>query len=253
MKIAVLGASGNFGVRVSGKLEGEGHEVVRISRSLGVDVLSGDGLREAFEGVDVALDCLNVEALSGRKALEFFAGAAANTVAAAQEQGVGRIVCLGIAGAINPLVNQRFGYYKGKAAQENIYQAADLPSTTVRSTQWCEFVPDFAGRFAKGPVALLPTMMMAPAAADSVAAFVADVVSAPHRARNDIVAIRGPEANTAAHFARRFLEARGDLDGQEPKVLKEAPFLGHAIASGGLVPQDAHVDPVTFDEWLRRG
>lgn len=252
MRIAVLGASGNFGSAASDKLEGDGHQVVRISRSLGVDVLTGQGLRSALDGVDVVVDALNHMKLSARKSMDYFTRVATNTVDAARAQNVQRIVCLSIAGAANPRVNQGYGYYKGKAAQENVYQAADIPSTTLRSTQWFELVEQIMGMTTKGPVSVLPRMLMAPAAMESVAALAAQVVTTEGEARNEIVAVRGPEVDTAANFARRILAVTGDIGGLRPKIIKEVPFFGRAIATGGLIPDDAHVDPVTLEEWLAR-
>jgi uncharacterized protein YbjT (DUF2867 family) len=43
MRIAVAGATGNIGARTVAVLQQAGHEVVRISRSLGVDLTTGDG------------------------------------------------------------------------------------------------------------------------------------------------------------------------------------------------------------------
>lgn len=158
---------------------------------------------------------------------------ASNVAAAAHEQGVGRIVCLSIAGAEDPRVNSGYGYYKGKAVQQSIYQQSPVPSVTVRSTQWFDFVPATVGMVSKGSVALAPTMLMAPALREEVPAFVADVVTAPGQARHEIRAIRGPEADTIANFARRILAAGGDLGGQRPTTIKEAPYLGRGIANGG--------------------
>ena len=50
-KIAVAGATGRVGRHVVDVLKNEGHDVVGMSRSSGVDVVSGDGLAEALEGV----------------------------------------------------------------------------------------------------------------------------------------------------------------------------------------------------------
>ena len=52
MRIAVAGATGNIGARTVSFLEREGHEVIRISRSVGVDLLTGQGLDAALDGVD---------------------------------------------------------------------------------------------------------------------------------------------------------------------------------------------------------
>jgi nucleoside-diphosphate-sugar epimerase len=50
-KIAVAGATGRVGHHVVDVLEGRGHDVVAISRSSGVDVVTGEGLTEALAGV----------------------------------------------------------------------------------------------------------------------------------------------------------------------------------------------------------
>ncbi|MCT1802788.1 MULTISPECIES: SDR family oxidoreductase [Kocuria] len=249
-KIAVLGASGNFGSALSDKLEQQGHDVVRISRSHGVDVMSPEGLERALDGVDIVVDALHIDALGAQKSIEFFTRAARNVVQAAQANGVGRIVCLSIAGATNPEVNHRNGHYQGKAAQESFYQEADIPSTTVRSSQWFELIPVLVHRVTKGPLSIMPSMLLAPAAMSDVVTYMADLVSEPRPARNEIVAVRGPQVDSAANFARRILAAKGSIDGVQPKTIREAPYLGRGIANGGLIPADAHVTTTTIDEWL---
>lgn len=249
-KIAVLGASGNFGSTLSDKLEQQGHDVVRISRSHGVDVMSPEGLERALDGVDIVVDALHIDALGAQKSIEFFTRAARNVVQAAQANGVGRIVCLSIAGATNPEVNHRNGHYQGKAAQESFYQEADIPSTTVRSSQWFELIPLLVHRVTKGPLSIMPSMLLAPAAMSDVVTYMADLVSEPRPARNEIVAVRGPQVDSAANFARRILAAKGSIDGVQPKTIREAPYLGRGIANGGLIPADAHVTTTTIDEWL---
>ena len=47
-RIAVAGATGRVGRYVVDVLESDGHEVVAISRSQGVDVITGDGLAAAL-------------------------------------------------------------------------------------------------------------------------------------------------------------------------------------------------------------
>lgn len=55
MRIAVAGATGNIGARTVSALERNGHEAVRISRSLGVDLTTGEGLDAALDGVDAVV------------------------------------------------------------------------------------------------------------------------------------------------------------------------------------------------------
>ena len=54
--IAVAGATGRVGRHVVDILAADGHDVVPISRSNGVDVITGEGLAEALTGVEVIVD-----------------------------------------------------------------------------------------------------------------------------------------------------------------------------------------------------
>lgn len=54
-KIAVAGATGRLGGHLVDVLEERGHEVVPISRSLGVDVVTGEGLAEALAGAETVI------------------------------------------------------------------------------------------------------------------------------------------------------------------------------------------------------
>ena len=52
-RIAVAGATGRVGRHVVDVLAERGHDVVRISRADGVDVITGEGLAEALAGVHI--------------------------------------------------------------------------------------------------------------------------------------------------------------------------------------------------------
>jgi nucleoside-diphosphate-sugar epimerase len=55
-KIAVAGATGRVGRHVVDVLEAEGHDVVAMAHSRGVDIVTGDGLADALEGVESIID-----------------------------------------------------------------------------------------------------------------------------------------------------------------------------------------------------
>ena len=55
-RIAVAGATGRVGRHVVDVLHEGGHDVVAISRANGVDVITGEGLAAALEGVEVVID-----------------------------------------------------------------------------------------------------------------------------------------------------------------------------------------------------
>lgn len=250
MRIAVLGATGEMGSRVAQNVRRQGHELVPVSRSAGVDVYSGEGLGAAFTGADAAIDCLNMMSLSAKKASDYFSRTSRNVVAAARDAGVERLVCLSIAGAADPEVNKIFGYYKGKAAQERVYLESDADCVVVRSTQWFQFLEVLVGMAAVGPVALLPKMMMAPVSADRVASLLVDAAVSGDQSEGRTLSIRGPESGYAADFVKRQLAEIGNVAGKSPRFVGSAPYMGSAIAKGGLVPGDGIVDDITFADYL---
>ncbi|WP_168703452.1 SDR family oxidoreductase [Gordonia paraffinivorans] len=247
MKIVVIGASGVLGSRVVEELSRRGHEVVGANRARGVDAYTGEGLAEVMSGADVVVDCLSLETLSAKKAIDFFRTTAANIARAATDAGVGHVVCVSIANADKPEVNAKFGYYQGKAAQEDAYRQALPPEvlTIVASTQWFELAEQMMVRMSLGPVAVAPKMWSRPAAAADVARVVADVAtSADHDGRK--VEVAGPDEMDLVDVAKAVASRR-----RSPRWVIGASVGGPAIRRGGLVP--AHPDIVTttaLDDWL---
>ena len=69
-KIAVAGATGRVGRHVVDVLTAGGHHVVPMSRSGGVDAVTGDGLAEALAGVECVIDVASAgEEPNGRRIL----------------------------------------------------------------------------------------------------------------------------------------------------------------------------------------
>ena len=50
-RIAVVGATGRLGSQLVDVLEERGHDVVKASRTYGVDVITKEGLADALDGV----------------------------------------------------------------------------------------------------------------------------------------------------------------------------------------------------------
>lgn len=253
MKIAVLGATGQMGSKVVDELRRRGHDVRPLHHSVGVDALTGAGLRQGLNGAEVVVDCLNHMTLSAGKAIDYFTTIAGNVTAAARSAHVERIVCLSIAGARNPAVNRWFGYYRGKAAQEETYIDAGAPVSIVHSTQWFEFPEMMAGMTAAGPLAIMPTMKSAPVSSGRVAAVLADLADGSLDAPGGAIAVRGPQAATIADFARRQLRYCGYLGDTGVRAVVEFPYLGPAFARGALIPRTGIADDTTFADWLQHG
>ena len=87
-KIAVAGATGRVGRHVVDVLEAGGHDVVAMSRSGGVDVVTGDGLAEALAGVECVIDVASGPSPDQEAATEFFIAAARNLHEAGERAGV---------------------------------------------------------------------------------------------------------------------------------------------------------------------
>src|SRR5438552_17274419 len=98
MKIAVAGATGRVGRHVMDVLGEQGHEAVPMSRTTGVDVITGEGLAEALTGVDVIIDVATGPSPEQGPATAFFTTSTGNLQAAGDKAGVRRIVIVSIIG-----------------------------------------------------------------------------------------------------------------------------------------------------------
>src|SRR6266540_3384269 len=131
-KVAVAGATGRVGRHVVDLFEAGGHEVVAMSRSSGVDVVTGDGLAEALAGVECVIDVATGPSPEQQAATEFFTAAAQNL----HQAGVRRMVVVSIIGC------DRFtaGYGAAKVAHERAHLSGPIPVRILRAAQFHEFV-----------------------------------------------------------------------------------------------------------------
>src|SRR5438034_2934509 len=135
-KIAVAGATGRVGRHVVDVLEEQGHEVVAISRSAGVDVVTGEGLADALSGVEYLVDASSGASPEEQAANDFFTAATRNLQELGSRASVRRIIVVSIIGT------DRFtaGYGAAKQAHERAMLAGPIPATIVRAAQFHEFV-----------------------------------------------------------------------------------------------------------------
>lgn len=166
MRIAVAGGTGTVGRHTVEALQSAGHDAVVLSRSRGVDLVTGQGVGEALAGADAVIDVVSVETLKASTAIEFFTAAAGNLSAAAADAGVGHLVLLSIVG----IDRIPYDYYAGKIAQEKIVEGSRVPSTILRATQFHEFAGQMFERAKLGPLHLAPNARTQPVAAREVRA-----------------------------------------------------------------------------------
>ena len=249
-KIAVVGATGRLGRHVVHVLNAA-HDVVPISRSLGVDVFTGKGLAEALSGVDTVIDVSTFPTPDQDAATEFFCTAARNLHEIGERAGVKRMVEVSI------VSTDRYasGYSVAKAAHEKAMMAGQIPVQVLRATQFFEFVEQLLVWTRQDDVAYLPKMRFQPVAARAVAMALADV--ATRSALTDSTGtgalfpeVAGPRVENLADLARQLAAHRGDpvrveevTDPADPDRVMEA--------TGGLLPgPHATITGPTFTEWL---
>jgi uncharacterized protein YbjT (DUF2867 family) len=246
MKIVIIGGTGLIGSKTVPILRQGGHEVVAASPNTGVNTITGEGLKEAMAGTQVVIDLANSPSFEAKAVLEFFQTAGRNLLAAEAAAGVRHHVALSIVGTDRTPEN---GYFRAKVAQEKLIEASGIPYTTIRSTQFLEFLGGIAASGAEGSVVRISPGLFQPIAADDVAAIVADVaLGAPRRG---IIEIAGPERAPFSDIVARYLKAIGDPREVVPDP--EARYFGGRVEERSLVPLgEARLGRIGLDEWLRR-
>jgi uncharacterized protein YbjT (DUF2867 family) len=245
MKIAVAGATGRVGRHAVDMLERQGHQVVPISRSVGVNLITGEGLTDALEGVTAVIDAATGP--SPLPATEFFTTAARNLQRFGEEAGVERIVVVSIIGVDRSTA----GYGAAKQAHEQAMLAGPIPARVLRAAQFHELVPQLVDWGRQNGVAYVPKMRTQLVAARTVAEALADLATAPESAATPIPEIAGPREESLAEMATLFASRLGDSV-QVEEVSDPADPNRLLYEDGGLLPSPhAILAGPTFEEWLR--
>jgi len=249
LKIVVIGGTGLIGSKLVGRLASEGQDIVPASPETGVDTYTGAGLEQALDGAEFVVDVSNAPVLDDASVLDFFQTTTRNVLAAETAAGVRHHVVLSIVGTDRL---QDSGYFRGKLAQEEAVQAqaASVPYTILRATQFFEFLGRIVDSSTEGDTVHLPPVLIQPEAADDVAAALADIaVGAPV---NGIVELAGPDAFRFDELARRFLSASNDPRRVIADV--DARYAGAELREHSLTPgENARIAPTRFEDWLKPG
>jgi uncharacterized protein YbjT (DUF2867 family) len=250
-KIAVTGATGRVGSHLVEILEQRGHDVVRIARSEGVDVVSGEGLDAALAGAETIIDTATGPSPDQQEATEFFTTSAHNLQRAGAAAGVERIVVVSIIG----IDKFQGGYNAGKMAQEQTLLAGPLPVRIVRAAQFHEFVDPLVGWTIQDGVAHVPEMRTQLVAARVVAEKLADAAEESEIENGRITEVAGPRAERLADAAAALFASRGDsVEIRETRggllADPDGPDAA-AYAEGAALPNvGATLAGPSFEEWL---
>jgi uncharacterized protein YbjT (DUF2867 family) len=246
-KIAVAGATGRLGHHAVEVLRERGHEVVPISRATGYDLISGDGLGEALDGVEVIVDAATGPSPDERAATDFFTTAADNLQRAGADRGVQEIVAVSIIGTDH----FRTGYNAAKVAHERTHLEGPVPARILRASQFHEFVAQLVEWGTQGDAAYLAdtrTQLVASrSVAEAVAAMVEGADDAPRG--NPVAEVAGPREESLVEAAKLLVAKSGN--GLRVEVGEWPDDPENLYPAGGLLPGPiAKLTGPTYEEWL---
>jgi uncharacterized protein YbjT (DUF2867 family) len=244
MKIVVVGGLGLIGSKLVPKLSDDGHDSVAASRRTGIDAVTREGLAEALDGADVVVDVTNSPSFEDDAVMDFFRTATGNLLAAEQVAGVGHHVAVSVVGC-DRLPDS--GYMRAKLVQEELIEAASIPYTIVRSTQFYEFVQTIAYVATDGDTIRLPSARIQPIAADDVARAVGR--TAVGTLVNGVVEIAGPKPYSFDECIG--LDLRAHDDPRHVVVDPDARYFGTALGDADLLAgENAQLGDTRFEDWL---
>jgi uncharacterized protein YbjT (DUF2867 family) len=245
--ILITGATGTLGKQVVGAATEAGHQVRAMSRRRHVgytgvhwtqcDLLSGDGVDAAVDGIEVIIHC----ATQGTRDKDVTS--MENLIAAARRAGVGHVVHVSIVGIDRiPLP-----YYKTKLRVERALEASGLGHTVQRATQFHDLIEvTFSIQRFSPALMTLRGVRFQPIGTRDVAARLLALADGEPAGR--VADIGGPEVHTHADLARMFLAARGSR-----RRVVEVPVPGRIAAgyrSGANLAPDNAVGTIGFADYL---
>jgi uncharacterized protein YbjT (DUF2867 family) len=224
----------------------QGHEPVVMSRSTGVDVITGEGLADALEGAEVIVDATTGPSPEQQAATDFFVTATRNLQEFGYRAGVRRIVVVSIIGAHH----FTSGYGAAKIAHEEAMWNGPVPARILRAAQFHELVEQLMDWGRRGDVTVLQKMRTQLVASRSVGEALAELATDPDDTLLPTLEIAGPREESLVEMARLVAARRGDTTPIEGVTDPDDPD-GELYMSGALLPGPyARLAGPTFEEWL---
>ena len=250
MNVLVTGGTGTLGLHVVKRLRESGHRARIFSRrprghvdAVQGDLRTGDGVAKALAGMEIVVHAASatrepwrgrsVDVRGTRRMLEL-----------ARAAGVRHVVFISIVG----VDGVTYPYYKAKVATEKIVRDSGVPWSTLRATQFHEFMELLLRGFSRMPgITAVPfRWRFQPIDSREVARRVADVaLAAPAGMLPDF---GGPEVRTFQSIAESWLAARRE---QRRLINVPMPFrFSRQFAEGKITCPDHRDGVVTFDQYL---
>jgi uncharacterized protein YbjT (DUF2867 family) len=249
-RVLVTGGTGVLGREVVSRLLDKGYTVRILSRSprrgttnvewAQAQLLTGEGLSEALQGVDVVVHAATDTRL-GKTDVEM----TRRLLDKAKAVGVEYFLFISIVGTDKT----SFSYHKVKVACETLARDSGIPSASLRFTQFYEFIDLLLHLFTRLPIGFFPRgwksqPMDVGEAADQVVRVVNE------RPTGLLPDVAGPEVLTFKAMLREWQQARGSH-----KFVLPLPVPGELSAAarqGLLTSPNARVGKFTWAQWCRR-
>jgi uncharacterized protein YbjT (DUF2867 family) len=253
--VLVTGASGLLGRSLLARPAAARYQVRAMSRraparpgggaATGVqwvvaDLATGDGVESAVAGVDTVIHAATDPRGDARRT---DVEGTERLLAAAQRASVRHVVYVSIVG----IDRVPYAYYRRKLETEDRIRSAPVPWTILRGTQFHDLIDFLFRRFARYPVAFLPTSWLSqPVHVDEFADALWDCVAAgPSRRAPDFA---GPEVLRFGDMMRAWLAAQ-----HMRKPMVNLPIWGsmaRAFRTGGATAPGRAVGRVAWRQWL---
>ncbi|HVX46497.1 MAG TPA: NAD(P)-binding oxidoreductase [Mycobacteriales bacterium] len=220
------------------------HEAADGVEYVAGDLATGDGISTAVTGVETVLHCAGSAKGDEQKARTL--------VHAAKTAGVGHLVDISVVGADRIPVRSGidralFGYFAAQLGTERVIAESGIPWTTLRATQFHDFVLNAAQQATRLPVAMsFAGVRFQPVDAAEVAERLVELaLGEPAGLVPDLA---GPEVHDMKYLLRSYLEAAHKRRLIVP--VRPPGAAGKAFRAGANLAPDRAVGRRTWEDFL---
>jgi uncharacterized protein YbjT (DUF2867 family) len=260
-KVLIIGGSGVLGSAVVNELQNQRVDFLIGSRKplktdsystvnqvtglpwTRVDLLSGEGLTQALDGIDTVFHLASMPGNTGGESSE--AVMTRNLLKAVKQSDVKHLIYSSIVG----IDKIKYSYYQAKLDGENLIRQSQIPYTILRATQFHDLVDFGLSKLLSLPIGFLPKkLLVQPIHVDAVAQKLLELAKAD--SQQTVINLGGPYVYDAGTLARLWMKHR-----HIAKLIVPVPAIGammKSIAKGYLTCPESVVNSQTWEEYLAK-
>lgn len=241
--VAVIGATGAAGSRVTDRLKAHHVAVVEASGTHGIDLLTGEGLLEALTGVDIAIDVSDPTPTHGCPEVAHTLTAVSRNIVGACAAGEVQRLVLSTLACIDDPAFDGVDFYETKRRAREILRNGPIPTTIVKSTHCYEVATSPDAVTCTDDEVVVEDWLIQPIAADTVAdVLVEAALGQTHKPHT----ITGPHSIRLPELTSKLLAQQGDR-----RPVRTVQPAAKALAAGALLASNsAVIVGPDVDTWL---